>query len=141
MILEKYKKKISNIKNRYTALREGRSHLEKLYRISLENMIPITAPIALISQIQRSGGTLLSQLFDGHPEIYAHPDELKIGHPKKYICRKLTFRITRSTGLSFFLKKMWSNISMKGIKKGTGPKKRFLLCFHRSCKRRFFCST
>jgi hypothetical protein len=37
----------------------------------------------LISQIQRSGGTLLSQLFDGHPECHAHPEEVKIGHPRK----------------------------------------------------------
>ena len=73
------------MKTRYSALRESRSHLKQLYRVCLENMTPITAPIALISQIQRSGGSLLSQLFDGHPEIYAHPDELMIGHPKKYI--------------------------------------------------------
>ena len=37
----------------------------------------------LVSQIQRSGGTLLSRLFDGHPECHAHPQELEIGHPKK----------------------------------------------------------
>ncbi len=28
---------------------------------------------------------MLSQLFDGHPEVHAHPHELKIGYPKKYI--------------------------------------------------------
>jgi hypothetical protein len=38
----------------------------------------------LVSQIQRSGGTLLSQLFDGHPECHAHPSEIYIGHPKKW---------------------------------------------------------
>ena len=27
----------------------------------------------LVSQIERSGGTLLSRLFDGHPECHAHP--------------------------------------------------------------------
>jgi hypothetical protein len=32
----------------------------------------VTSPLALISQVQRSGGTLLSQLFDGHPELHAH---------------------------------------------------------------------
>lgn len=44
---------------------------------------PVTLPLILISQIQRSGGTLLSQLFDGHPECYAHPHELKIGNKSK----------------------------------------------------------
>ena len=28
---------------------------------------------------------MLSQLFDGHPEVHAHPHELKFGYPKKYI--------------------------------------------------------
>jgi len=51
---------------------------------SLKHFQPITIPIALISQIQRSGGSLLSQLFDGHPELHAHPHELKIGYLKKY---------------------------------------------------------
>ncbi|MBI4698080.1 MAG: sulfotransferase [Nitrospirae bacterium] len=40
--------------------------------------------MALISQVQRSGGTLLSQLLDGHPQLHVHPSELKIGRPNKY---------------------------------------------------------
>jgi hypothetical protein len=41
-------------------------------------------PLVLIAQIQRSGGTLLSQLFDGHPEVWAFPQELKWGGETKY---------------------------------------------------------
>jgi len=37
------------------------------------------APVALISQVQRSGGSLLSQLFDGHPAVAAYPHELRFG--------------------------------------------------------------
>ena len=37
----------------------------------------------LVSQIERSGGTLLSRLFDGHPECHAHPRELEIGYPNQ----------------------------------------------------------
>ena len=44
----------------------------------------LTQPFVLITQIQRSGGTLLSQLFDGHPQVCAHPHELHIGRPKKW---------------------------------------------------------
>lgn len=44
-----------------------------------ENTVPITAPVALISQIERSGGSLLSQLFDGHPSVAAYPHELRFG--------------------------------------------------------------
>lgn len=83
------RKKRQKRKKRRKALRESASHLKDLYRVYLENINPITAPLALISQIQRSGGSFLSQLFDGHPQIHAHPHELKIGHPKKHIWPKL----------------------------------------------------
>tara|TARA_A100001234_G_scaffold220373_1_gene233160 strand:- start:157 stop:1206 length:1050 start_codon:yes stop_codon:yes gene_type:complete len=36
----------------------------------------------IIAQIQRSGGTLLSQLFDGHNQLAVHPAEVKIVDPK-----------------------------------------------------------
>jgi hypothetical protein len=54
-----------------------------LCRARLEHLVPVREPLVLVSQVQRSGGTLLSQLFDGHPECHAHPHELKIGYPQK----------------------------------------------------------
>jgi hypothetical protein len=45
-------------------------------------IVPVREPLVLISQVQRSGGTLLSQLFDGHPGCHAHPAELHIGPVK-----------------------------------------------------------
>ena len=80
----KYRRKLSRKVRRYKSLMGSASSLEDLYRMCLDHISAVTAPIALISQIQRSGGSLLSQLFDGHPEIHAHPHELKIGYPKKY---------------------------------------------------------
>ena len=65
--------------------KESKLHLKSLYRICLDHTSPVTSPLALISQIQGSGGSLLSQLFDGHPEIHAHPHELMIGYPKKHL--------------------------------------------------------
>jgi hypothetical protein len=56
----------------------------ELCRVRLEHRIEVREPLVLISQIQRAGGTLLSQLFDGHPECHADPFELKIGYPKKH---------------------------------------------------------
>jgi len=49
----------------------------------LRHLVEVRQPFVLVSQIQRSGGTLLSQLFDGHPQCHAHPEEVKIGHPRK----------------------------------------------------------
>jgi Sulfotransferase family len=54
-----------------------------LVRQRLAHLVPVEEPLVLCSQIQRSGGTLLSQLFDGHPEVHAHPHEIKIGWPRE----------------------------------------------------------
>jgi hypothetical protein len=54
---------------------------DALCRARLEHLVPVTQPLVLVSQVPRSGGTLLSQLFDGHPECHAHPHELRIGSP------------------------------------------------------------
>jgi hypothetical protein len=47
-------------------------------------LVSVREPLVLISQVQRSGGTLLSQLFDGHPGVHAHPGELHIGPGKSH---------------------------------------------------------
>ena len=65
-------------------LEDSRALLDNAYEAWLEHIRPVTVPLALISQIQRSGGSMLSQLFDGHPEVHAHPHELKVGYPRKH---------------------------------------------------------
>ncbi len=52
-------------------------------RLRQKWVVPVTQPMALISQVPRSGGTLLGRLFDGHPECFSHPLELRWGHPSK----------------------------------------------------------
>jgi Sulfotransferase family len=59
------------------------SEYRSLSSARLRHLVPVDQPLVLISQIARSGGTLLSRLFDGHSECHAHPQELKIGYPKK----------------------------------------------------------
>jgi len=73
-----------NLRLTHKVLFESRTYLAKAYEVYLENTKPISTPLALISQIQRSGGSMLSQLFDGHSQVHAHPHELKFGYPKKY---------------------------------------------------------
>ncbi len=62
---------------------DGEEYAE-LRRARLDHLVEVREPLVLISQVQRSGGTLLSQLFDGHPECHAHPGELSIGKPRKW---------------------------------------------------------
>lgn len=66
------------LKATLTGQREGLDDVEAFLRDNCER---VNAPMILISQAQRSGGSLLSQLFDGHSQIAAVPDELRIGHP------------------------------------------------------------
>ena len=49
--------------------------------------------LIIIGQVQRSGGSLLTQLFDNHKEIYSYPNELIITEPKFNWKKKCTFRL------------------------------------------------
>jgi hypothetical protein len=62
----------------------GARDLERALRHRRDTIIPIREPLALICQAQRSGGTLMARLFDGHPECHAHPHELLIGDRKPH---------------------------------------------------------
>ena len=57
---------------------------ESVFQARRAALVPIHQPLVLISQIQRSGGTLLNSLLDGHPQLHVHPWEIQVGHPDKY---------------------------------------------------------
>ncbi len=78
---------------------------KRLYQMRLEHMTPIDQPLVLISQIPRSGGTLLSQLFDGHPQCYTHPHELYIGYPKRRHWPDLDFDVSAEDWFEQLLEK------------------------------------
>jgi hypothetical protein len=66
------------------------SDLKRALRPRRQNVVPVREPLVLICQAQRSGGTLLARLFDGHPQCHAHPHELLIGHPKPHTWPELS---------------------------------------------------
>ena len=65
--------------------------LERALRPRRENVVPVDQPLALVCQAQRSGGTLLARLFDGHLQCHADPHELLIGYPKPHTWPELGF--------------------------------------------------
>lgn len=67
--------RLAVLRNRFKGPRAGRFRRRPLPTID--------QPFVLISQIQRSGGTLTSQLFDHHPQCHVHPDEVSWGSPNK----------------------------------------------------------
>ena len=117
---------------------QSRIHLETLYQACLEHTRPVTAPLALISQIQRSGGTLLSQLFDGHPELHAHPHELKIGYPTKYTWPKLDLKDNPNRWLETLFETSVLHHFKKGYKKEKKRDDAFLFLFLPSVQREIF---
>ena len=116
----------------------SRIYLESLYQACLEHTRPVTAPLALISQIQRSGGTLLSQLFDGHTELHAHPHELKIGYPTKYAWPKLDLKDDPNRWLETLFEYSVLSHFKKGYKKEKKRDDAFLFLFLPSVQREIF---
>ena len=55
------------------------SDVERLLWSRWESLVRVDQPLVLISQVQRSGGTLVNMLLDGHPELHVYPYELRGG--------------------------------------------------------------
>jgi|EndMetStandDraft_8_1072994.scaffolds.fasta_scaffold03624_4 hypothetical protein len=47
--------------------------------MAILKIVEANQPMVLIAQPHRSGGTLLAQLLDGHPQLHGHPPELNLG--------------------------------------------------------------
>src|SRR5262245_3404433 len=68
----------------YHAAVTGRAaNTGSIARYLRQSYVRVRCPLIMISQVERSGGSLMAQLFDGHPQILAHPHELKFGFPDK----------------------------------------------------------
>ncbi len=113
-------------------------NLESFCQAYFEHVPPITSPLALISQIQRSGGSLLSQLFDGHPEVHAHPHELKIGNPKKYIWPEIDLKDDPERWFEILFEDIVVRHLRHGYKKMEKYTDTLLFIFLPALQRRFF---
>jgi hypothetical protein len=125
LIAEEYRKKLSAYlrdRSRTKLIRkvcnERGAHLKDLLHTCLKHISPVTEPLALISQIQLSGGSLLRQFFDGHPEIHAHPHELMMGYKKKYVWPRIDLNDRPERWFGILFEKMIIEHTTKGYKKG-----------------------
>lgn len=76
-----------------------------------------TNNLHLVSQIQRSGGSLLIQLLDSHNEILTHPSELHIGKPSKYYWPELKPSLTPKEYFIFLHEKRLFEYAKYGYEK------------------------
>jgi len=126
------------IKEEPEQLQNRKAHFDWAYQFCLDHMRPVTAPLALISEIQRSGGSMLSQLFDGHPEVHAHPHELKVGHPKKYIWPQIDLRDRPERWFEILFEDIVVRHFRGGYKKMEKYKDTFLFVFLPSLQKQIF---
>jgi sulfotransferase family protein len=56
---------------------------EAICRGRIGELVEVHEPFVLVSEVQRSGGTLTIRLFDGHPECHVHHSDMQIGYPRK----------------------------------------------------------
>jgi hypothetical protein len=81
-------------------------------RDSYNEQYPSGLPILVSGQVQRSGGTLFSQLFDGHSEIMVHPHEILLLKAGYFTVRDLKRRVCRT-------KNAFRRINRNGYTKGS----------------------
>jgi len=117
---------------------ESNLNLQDLSRICSEHVLPVTSPLALIAQIQGSGGTLLSQLFDGHPELHVHPHELMIGYPEKGIWPRIDRNDRPEQWFEILFENIVSEYNREGYKKDKEDKETFPFVFISSLQREVF---
>ena len=90
------------------------SHLEDILQICLQHISPITAPLALVSQISYTGGSLLSRLLDGHPKLHAYPRAFAVDAPNKGSWPKIDIKGKPEEWLNIFSKAF----AVAGIQEG-----------------------
>ena len=117
---------------------ESKLDLQDLHRICSEHILPVTCPLALIAQIEGSGGSFLSQLFDGHPELHAHPHELMIGCPKNHVWPKIDLDHSPERWFEILFEDIVSEYNREGYKRGIKDSETFPFIFIASLQREIF---
>jgi hypothetical protein len=92
----------------------------------------------LISQIEGSGGSLLSQFLDGHPELHAHPPELMIGHPEKHIWPRIDLNDSPKHLFKILFEEIVNEYNREGYKNRRNGDKIFPFVFIPSLQREVF---
>jgi hypothetical protein len=90
------------------------SHLEDLLQICLQHISPVTAPLALISQISFSGGSLLNRLLDGHSKLHTYPRAFAVDSLSKGSWPKIDIKGKPEEWLNLISK----TIDIAGIREG-----------------------
>ena len=133
--LNKHRRRLRTINRE---LRQSNASSQSLHTACIRHLHPINCPLVLISEIQRSGGSLLSQLFDGHPELHAHPHELKIGFPRKFNWPPIDLEDSPQRWLEILFERNVISHFKSGYKKQKNLDETFLFLFLASVQKELF---
>jgi hypothetical protein len=117
---------------------ESKVAFQNLRRMCLEHTSPVTSPLALISQIEGSGGSFLNQLFDGHPGLHVHPHELMIGYPERHIWPKIDLDDRPERWFKILFEDIVSKYNRDGYKRVVEGNETFPFVFIPSLQREIF---
>ena len=131
----KHRRRLRRVKH---GLQARHDYWRRLHASCADHLQPITCPLVLISEIQRSGGSLLSQLFDGHPQLHAHPHELKFGFPRKFNWPPIDLNDPPLRWLEILFEKNVINHFQTGYKKQKNLDETFLFVFLPSIQKDLF---
>ena len=101
------------------------SHLEDILQICLQHISPVTAPLALVSQISYSGGSLLSRLFDGHSKLHAYPRAFAVDSLNKGPWPKIDIKGKPEEWLNILSKALAVASIQEGLEQGEDDNARF----------------
>ena len=136
--LRKYLKYRLRTKKLKKEIKQSKIYWEQSHNFKSKNVRPVTSPLVLISQIQRSGGSLLSQLFDGHPEVHPHPHELMIGYKKKHVWPRIDLKENPERWFRILFENMVLKHTIEGYKKGKEDKESFSFIFNPYLQNKIF---
>ena len=103
----------------------GTSHLEDILQICLQHISPVTAPLALVSQISYSGGSLLGRLLDGHSKLHAYPHAFAVDSPNKGFWPAIDIKGKPQEWLNIISKAIGAAGIQEGLKQGQENNARF----------------
>jgi hypothetical protein len=114
------------------------SHLEDILQICLQHISPVTTPLALVSQISYSGGSLLSRLLDGHSNLHAYPRAFAVSSPNKGPWQKIDIKGKPEEWMNIISKEIAVTGIREGFKQGEEDYARFPFMYLPILQRQIF---
>jgi len=116
----------------------GTSHLEDILQVCLQHISPVSAPLALVSQISCSGGLLLGHLLNGHSKLHAYPHAFAVDTSNKDSWPKIDIKGEPEEWLNTFSKAISVTGIREGFKQGDKDSARFPFIYLPILERQLF---